>query len=142
MPGANLIVKGTSTGTTSDFDGKFSLNVGSFPATLVISSVGFDSSEIEVTSSQPIAVALQEGVSLDEIILVGNRAKPRTILNSPVPIDNISVEELRSTGQPTVDKMLTYKVPSFNSTTQTISDATAHFDPADLRGLGPSITGV
>ncbi|NND26259.1 MAG: TonB-dependent receptor, partial [Flavobacteriaceae bacterium] len=48
--------------------------------------------------------------------------------------------ELRNTGQPTVDKMLTYKIPSFNSTNQTISDATAHFDPADLRGLGPSRT--
>ncbi len=36
--------------------------------------------------------------------------------------------------------MLTYKVPSFNSQTQAISDATAHFDPADLRGLGPSRT--
>jgi iron complex outermembrane receptor protein len=83
---------------------------------------------------------MQDGISLDEIILVGNRAKPRTILNSPVPIDNFGVEELKSTGQPTVDKMLTYKVPSFNSSTQTISDATAHFDPADLRGLGPSRT--
>jgi iron complex outermembrane receptor protein len=34
--------------------------------------------------------------------------------------------------------MLAYKVPSFNSSNQVISDATAHFDPADLRGLGPS----
>ena len=51
---------------------------------------------------------MQDGVALDEIILVGNRSKPRTILNSPVPIDNIGVQELRSTGQPTVDKMLTY----------------------------------
>jgi iron complex outermembrane receptor protein len=83
---------------------------------------------------------MQDGVSLDEIVLVGNRSKPRTILNSPVPIDNFGVEELKSTGQPTVDKMLTYKVPSFNSTNQTVSDATAHFDPADLRGLGPSRT--
>jgi iron complex outermembrane receptor protein len=83
---------------------------------------------------------MQDGVALDEIVLTGSRSKPRTILNSPVPIDNFGVEELKSTGQPTVDKMLTYKVPSFNSTNQAISDATAHFDPADLRGLGPSRT--
>ncbi|GAA4895166.1 TonB-dependent receptor [Flaviramulus aquimarinus] len=140
LPGANIIVKGTTTGTTSDFDGKFRLNVDSLPVTLVISSVGYTLEEVNVTSTASIKIALQDGVSLDEVILVGNRAKPRTILDSPVPVDNISATELTNTGQPTVDKMLTYKVPSFNSTNQTISDATAHFDPADLRGLGPSRT--
>jgi iron complex outermembrane receptor protein len=140
LPGANIIVKGTTNGTTSDFDGKFSINVDVFPAVLVVSSVGFNTQEISVSSVSDIKVALQDGVALDDVILVGNRAKPRTILDSPVPIDNISATELTKTGQPTVDKMLTYKVPSFNSTNQTISDATAHFDPADLRGLGPSRT--
>ncbi len=140
LAGANLIIKGTSTGTTSDFDGNFILDVDSLPVTLVVSSVGFETQEVVVTSTDKIKIALQEGVALDEVILVGNRAKPRTILDSPVPVDNISATELATTGQPTVDKMLTYKVPSFNSTNQTISDATAHFDPADLRGLGPSRT--
>ncbi len=140
LPGANVIVKGTSTGTTADFDGKFKLTVKSFPVTLIVSSIGFTTKEVNVASSGSIKVALQDGVALDEVILVGNRAKPRTILDSPVPVDNISAAELRNTGQPTVDKMLAYKVPSFNSTNQTISDATAHFDPADLRGLGPSRT--
>ncbi|NNL33133.1 MAG: TonB-dependent receptor plug domain-containing protein, partial [Flavobacteriaceae bacterium] len=140
LPGANIVIKGTSTGTTSDFDGNFTLEVSSFPATIVISSVGFTTQEIEVTASQTLDIALQDGLSLDEVVIVGNRSKPRTILDSPVPIDVVGVSELRNTGQPTVDKMLTYKIPSFNSTNQTISDATAHFDPADLRGLGPSRT--
>ncbi len=140
LPGANVVIKGTSSGTTTDFDGKFSIDISSFPATLVISSVGYTTQEVEVTAAQNIQVSLQEGEALSTVVLVGNRAKPRTILNSPVPIDNIGVAELKNTGQPTVDKMLTYKVPSFNSTNQTISDATAHFDPADLRGLGPSRT--
>jgi iron complex outermembrane receptor protein len=140
LPGVNVIVKGTTNGTVSDFDGNFSITVDAFPTTLVISSVGYTAQEVDVASAQTISVSLQDGVALDEIILVGNRAKPRTILDSPVPVDNISVAELKKTGQPTIDKMLTYKVPSFNSSTQTISDATAHFDPADLRGLGPSRT--
>ncbi len=140
LPGANIIIKGTSTGTTTDFDGNFTLNLNSFPATIVISSVGFATQEIEVTGDQTLQISLQDGLSLDEVVIIGSRSKPRTILNSPVPIDNIGVQELRNTGQPTVDKMLTYKVPSYNSTNQTISDATAHFDPADLRGLGPSRT--
>ena len=125
LPGVNVIIKGTTTGTTSDFDGNFTINVEAFPSVLVFSSVGFTTQEVNVDSAQSLSIAMQDGVALDEIVITGNRSKPRTILNSPVPIDNFGVEELRSTGQPTLDKMLTYKVPSFNSSTQTISDATA-----------------
>jgi len=140
ISGANVVVKNTTTGTITDFDGNFTLNVAALPVTLVVSSVGSKMMEIEVSSTTQVSISLEKGVSLDEVVIVGSRSKPRTILSSPVPIDNIGVEELRNTGQPTIDKMLTYKVPSFNSTNQTISDATAHFDPADLRGLGPSRT--
>ncbi len=140
LSGANVLVKGTSTGTITDFDGNFSLTVDSLPVTIEVSSTGSTSQDVEVGSTQPISVSLEEGVALDEVVLVGNRSKPRTVLTSLVPIDNISIDDLKNTGQPTVDKMLMYTVPSFNSTNQTISDATAHFDPADLRGLGPSRT--
>ncbi len=140
LSGANIIVKGTTIGTISDLDGNFSLSVDSFPVTLEVSSTGSTTTEMVVNSTQAVTISLAEGVSLDEVVLVGNRSKPRTVLNSLVPIDNISAKELIFSGQPTVDKMLTYKVPSFNSSTQTVSDATAHFDPADLRGLGPSRT--
>ncbi|WP_158846993.1 TonB-dependent receptor [Algibacter sp. L1A34] len=138
LPGVSVVVQGTATGTTTDFDGKYAINAGK-GAVLVFSYVGYETQENAVTGNK-MNVTMQSGVALDAVVLTGNRAKPRTILDSPVPIDNIGLEEMRKTGQPTIDKMLTYKVPSFNSTTQTISDATAHFDPADLRGLGPSRT--
>ncbi|WP_347923073.1 TonB-dependent receptor [Pontimicrobium sp. SW4] len=140
LPGANVIVKGTTNGAITDFDGNFTINVNSFPATLVVSSVGFTTQEINVSSAQNINISMQDGVALDAVVLTGNRSKPRTILDSPVPIDNISVQELTSGGQPTIESMLTFKVPSFNAQSQAISDATAHYDPADLRGLGPSRT--
>lgn len=140
LPGVNVVIKGTSKGTTSDFDGNYVIGTETFPVILVFSSIGFSTNEVNVKGPGRIDVVLQEGVALDEVILVGNRSKPRTIMDSPVPIDNIGVNELKNTGQPTVDKMLTFKVPSFNATTQAISDGTAHFDPADLRGLGPSRT--
>ncbi len=78
--------------------------------------------------------------NIDEVVVTTGRTKPRTIITSAIPIDNISAVQLKSTGQITFDKALTYAVPSFNSSQQTVSDATAHFDPADLRGLGPSRT--
>ncbi|MBO0593813.1 TonB-dependent receptor [Cellulophaga sp. E16_2] len=139
LAGANIIEKGTTNGTTTDFDGNYSIPVGD-DATLVFSYIGYNTTEQKIAGRTTINVNLNEGEQLDEIIMVGNRSKPRTAIESAVPIDNIGVAELKSTGQPTVDKMLTYKVPSFNSTNQTVSDATAHFDPADLRGLGPSRT--
>ncbi len=138
LPGVSVVVKGTTTGTTTDFDGNYSLSASN-GATLVFSYVGYDTQEVLVSNSV-VNVTMQSGVALDEVMIIGNRSKPRTILDSPVPIDNIGVEELTSGGQPTIESMLTFKVPSFNAQNQAISDATAHYDPADLRGLGPSRT--
>lgn len=141
LPFVNVIEKGTSNGTTSDENGKFTLNVEKIPTTIIFSSLGFTKKEQDVISGAPINVTLSEdGVGLDEIVILGNRAKERTILDSPVPIDIVDIKELASSGQVSVDQMLTYKIPSYNASNQTISDATAHFDPADLRGLGPSRT--
>ena len=141
IPYMNVLVKGTSTGTTTNDAGEFSLAVKSLPVTLVVSSMGFETKTVKVTTSDFITITVQEASEgLDEVVITGNRIKPRTILDSPVPIDNIDVAELVKSGQPTLDRMLTFKVPSFNSQNQAISDATAHYDPADLRGLGPSRT--
>jgi len=138
---ATIVEEGTSNGTTSDENGNFQFKVSNLPTTLVTSFIGFTTKKQQVTASSNIIIKLkEESVGLDEIIVTGNRAKPRTVLDSPVPIDNIGVSELKSSGQTSIDQMLTYKVPSYNSSNQTISDATAHFDPADLRGLGPSRT--
>lgn len=138
LPGVSVVVKGTTTGTTTDFDGNYSISANNGD-TLVFSYVGYETQEV-VVSGSTLNVTLQSGVALDAVVLLGNRSKPRTILDSPVPVDNISAAELTSGGQPTIEAMLTFKVPSFNAQPQAISDATAHYDPADLRGLGPSRT--
>lgn len=94
-------------------------------------------------SSVGVAMYAQENVkenSIEEVVVTTGRTKPRTLITSAIPIDNISSAQLKSTGQVSFDKALMFAVPSFNSSQQTVSDATAHFDPADLRGLGPSRT--
>jgi iron complex outermembrane receptor protein len=139
LPGANVVEKGTKNGTSADFNGKFSLTVQE-GAVLVVSFAGYETKNVTVNGKTNLTIVLSEGLQLDEIVITGNRAKPRTILDSPVPIDNIDVAELQKSGKPTLDRMLTFKVPSFNSQNQAISDATAHYDPADLRGMGPSRT--
>lgn len=61
-------------------------------------------------------------------------------VETPVPTDNIDNEALNATGQTSIGRALHYLSPAFNSTTQPISDASAHFDPTDFRNLGASRT--
>ena len=100
-----------------------------FLATLavVIGSTAFaQESEIEKTNH------------LDEVVLIGNRSKNRTLVNSPVPVDVIQVESLiKQAPQLTVNDILNYVIPSFNSVRQSSSDGTEHIDPITLRGMGP-----
>ncbi len=141
IPYATVLEDKTSNGTTTDEFGNFTFDVSKLPTTLMVSYLGYETKKQYVTIEENIEIYLhQESVGLDEVVVTGNRAKPRTILDSPVPIDNIGVKELTSSGKTTIERMLTFKVPSFNSQNQAISDATAHYDPADLRGLGPSRT--
>ena len=136
LPGVSIIIKGTSTGTTSDFDGNFSISASDGDV-LVFSYVGFDTQEVTV-SGNTVNVTMQAGVALDEIVLLGSRNRGRTVIDTPVPVDIIDVAKLAATGpQTTVNEILNYVAPSFTSTTQTVSDGTDHVDPASLRGLGP-----
>ena len=138
---SNVVNKATSSGVTTDAKGNFEIKVNGFPATLIAKYVGYQNKSIEVTSATEVVIFKMEvSNSLDEVVVTGNRSKVRSVLNSAVPIDKLYSEDLKSTGQVTFDKMLAYKIPSFNTSNQAISDGTAHFDPADLRGLGPSRT--
>ena len=141
LVGCNILVKGTFEGTTSLNGGSYSLEANPGDV-LVVSYIGYVTQEIPVEEgATSINISLETDVLRQEgVAVVGSRFTPRTVITSPVPIDNLSIRDLKSTGQVSVEAMMTYKLPSYNSQQQTISDATAHFDPADLRGLGPSRT--
>lgn len=140
--GATVRVQGASLGTTTDVNGDFSLAIPGESAVLIFSYIGYNTQEVAVNQSNSnLNVALTENIqSLSDILVVGSRFNPRSSMSSPVPIDNITTEDLASTGQLTLDQMINYRVQSYNASQQTVSDATAHFNPADLRGLGPSRT--
>ena len=140
LPGANVAIQGTTVGTATDIDGRFTLEVIQFPVTLSVSFIGYATVGIVVDSRDPVVISMTPGLMLDEVVTVGYRGGARTIIDSPVPIDNISAADLQATGQRSIDQMINFRVPSYNSTNQTISDATAHFDPSELRNLGPSRT--
>ena len=137
--GGTVMLVGTATGTITDVDGSFSIAAKDGDL-LRFSYAGFSNEEVTVSGSEPIYVILNEGVNLDEITVLGSRGKPRTSYDAPVPVDNISARTLQQSGKGVLDQQLMFKVPSYNATEQPISDAAAHFSPADLRGLFPSRT--
>lgn len=136
LPGASVLIKGTTTGVVSDFDGNYTIKA-EMGDILVFSYSGFEPQEIEVTTTI-INVTLAQGGALDAVVVVGSRAPGRAAIESTSPIDVIDVKTLVSSGpQINLNQILNYVAPSFTSNTQTISDGTDHIDPASLRGLGP-----
>ena len=72
LPGANILVKGTMTGSVSDVDGRFTLDVPNDPSTLVISFIGYMTQEIEVRPGSHVSVVLEPDVqALQEVVVVG-----------------------------------------------------------------------
>ncbi len=68
LPGVNIIIQGTSTGTQSDFDGNYTIEAAQ-GQTLVYSYVGFETQEIAVGASNKIDVTLKAGSVLDEVVV-------------------------------------------------------------------------
>ncbi|WP_028375772.1 TonB-dependent receptor [Leeuwenhoekiella sp. MAR_2009_132] len=140
LPGVNIVQKGTIKGATSDFDGKYTIDV-SDDATLIFSYIGFEQQEIAVNGKTQIDVTMTSGVQLSEVQIVGSRSPKRTSTDTPVAIDIIDVAEVSTqSGQLEVNQLLQYAAPSFNANKQSGSDGADHIDPASLRGLGPDQT--
>lgn len=70
--GASVLVKGTNLGTVTNIDGRFILNVDKLPIYLVVSSIGYITQEVTVSSTQPVTILLrQESFVVDEVIVTG-----------------------------------------------------------------------
>ena len=73
--------------------------------------------------------------ALEEVVVVGSRGAPRTIAESPVPVDVLSADELNRAGSNDMLKQLKGAIPSLNVHSQPISDAASIVRPVNLRGL-------
>lgn len=90
---------------------------------------------LSVSGISTQAIAQDDGVSLEEIIVTGARGRPRTVSDSPVPIDVFDSEDLRAVSYTDTNDILKTLVPSFNLGRQPISDGSSFIRPAELRGL-------
>lgn len=98
IPGANIIIVGTSTGTVTDFDGNFTLKANlNPPFDLQASIVGFETVTEQITqNNQVINFILTEGTSLDEVVISASRT-PERIFESPVTVERLGLKDIKNT---------------------------------------------
>ncbi len=107
MPGASILIVGTTTGATSDFDGNFTLeaNIGDV---LRISYIGYETRQVTV-DQVVMNISLTSGLALSEVVIVGSRNPNRTATESTVPVDVIDMKELNNVApQVNLNQILNY----------------------------------
>lgn len=105
MPGVNVLVKGTTTGTASDIDGNFSLTVPSDESILVFSFIGYTSKEVRVGNSSELNVVLDEDLSsLSEVVVVGYGTQERAKVTGA--ISSVGSEQIRALPVPSLASAL------------------------------------
>ncbi|AXT57038.1 TonB-dependent receptor [Aquimarina sp. AD1] len=98
IPGANIALQGASVGTVTDFDGLFTLTLEETPPfTIIVSSVGFESINVDITSSSnDLTITLKEGTELDEVIISASRT-PERVFESPVSVERFGIKKIKTT---------------------------------------------
>ena len=93
--GVNVLEKGTTNGTITDFDGKFTLNVSSPNAKLVISYIGYVSQEVSAPKNGELKVVLKEDTeTLEEVVVVGYGTQKKANLSGSV--SSVDSEQLQN----------------------------------------------
>lgn len=109
MPGVNVILKGTSVGTASDTDGKFSLQVPNDQAVLVVSFVGYETQELPVGSRTSVTVNLApDAETLTEVVVTGYQIQDRKEVTGAVSI--VKPEQLVAVPSGNVEQQLQGRV--------------------------------
>ena len=136
LPGVNIIVKGTSTGTQSDFDGEYSIEV-SADQTLQFKYLGFKTQEVEVGNQSEISVSMEiDSAELDEVVVEAYRTSSKK--KSNVAAATVTSETIKARPNSNFVQTLQGQIPGLNI--QTGSGQPGASSSVILRGVG-SVTG-
>ncbi|MEN8966678.1 MAG: carboxypeptidase-like regulatory domain-containing protein, partial [Polaribacter sp.] len=135
LPGASVSIKGSSKGTSTDFDGNYTINVNS-GATLVFSYVGFSSKEVVVGNQLTINLSLDPDNQLDEIVVIGYGTQRKSDLTGSV--STVKAESITQNPVSRVDQALQGRASGVQVTQ--VSGAPGAGTVIRVRG-GNSITG-
>jgi iron complex outermembrane recepter protein len=142
LPGVSVVIKSDpARGTVTDTNGNFKVTSSKGDA-LIFSFIGYKTEEIIVGSESTINLTLQESLAeLAEILVTGTRSVGRTQMETAVPVDIISIQDVMGS-LPQIDlaQMLAILAPSFNAVRSQGGDLDSHVDPAQLRNLAPNQT--
>ncbi|MEN3324414.1 TonB-dependent receptor [Mariniflexile soesokkakense] len=109
LPGVNVVVKGSTSGTATDFDGKYTIENVKSNAVLVFSYLGYITKEIPVNGLRVVdAVLAEDSQSLDEIVLVGYSTMKKSTLTGALSV--VDVEDLNKAKTSNVAQALQGKV--------------------------------
>jgi TonB-linked SusC/RagA family outer membrane protein len=134
IPGVTVLIKGTTTGTTTDTNGNYALNITSAENVIVFSFVGMKTLEIKAGNQNAIdAVLVDDSIGLEEVVAVGYGTQKRATLTGAVA--SIRNEELTITKNENVVNMLTGKLPGVRVVQK--SSAPGDYNTLiDIRGMG------
>ena len=94
LEGVTLIVEGTTTGTYTDSDGKFTVTVPDLNATLILSYVGYSTLEVPLEGRSNVSIVMQQDItSLDEVVVVGYGSQKKRDVTAAIA--SVSEEEIR-----------------------------------------------
>ena len=134
LPGVNVVVKGTTIGQVTNFDGKFSINVPSEEAVLLFTFVGFMPQEVVVGSNRSLSITMAEDAGqIEEVVVVGYGTQRKATITGS--ISSVSSQELTVTKNENVINMLTGKMPGLRIS-QRSSQPGAYDAIIDVRGYG------
>ena len=109
LPSVNVVIKGTSKGVSTDFDGNYSIEA-SAEDVLEFSFIGFKTKDVVVGAQSTVNVTLEEDISnLDEVVVVGYGTKKKSDLTGSVSV--VNVEDAKKTVTYDVAKMLQGQAP-------------------------------
>jgi iron complex outermembrane recepter protein len=137
ISGASVRVKSSKTGTATNSEGVFIIQVGA-NGTLEISAIGYKTQSVNPGTASNLSIALEQNTAdLNEVVVTGNRGMPRVRTESAVPVDIVKLNSLeQTTSSPNLEAQLNMAVPSFNYNKQSGADGSDAIDFASLRGLG------
>ena len=144
LPGVTVGARGAPGGpvltAATDAVGVFTLGgleAGTYEVTFALP--GFQAvvrTGVTVGAGATATLDVEMAVELEErVVVLGSRARPRSVTESQVPIDAISFQDVVSQGATTLDYQLRTLIPSFNVATHPISDAATLVRPASIRNL-------
>lgn len=130
LPGANVVVKGTTRGTIADFDGNYSIQASAGDV-LVFSYTGYNGAEITVGSSTVINASLEEGLALDEVIVTGYTTETKRETTGAISI--VKAEELAAIPSGNIEQQLQGRVAGITVITNGQPGSTSQIR---VRGFG------